>query len=181
MADVKIGDIMRKAVITVKKNDTMDKVVKIMAKAGIGGVIVTDEGKVTGIITEKDIIRDILAQDKNLKKVRVKNIMKHPVRTVLPETDIEKAMEIMRDLDIERLPVVKKGRLIGLVTARDITKVEPAMLEMARQKEAAFFDPLPKEGFRLSITGECETCGNYSEYLKDVKGRLICEDCREEP
>lgn len=180
MSEVKIGDIMRKAVITAKKNDTIDKIAKIMAKAEIGGLVVIDQGKVVGILTEKDIVKNVLAKDKNAKKVKVKDIMKHPVRTVLPETDIEKAIEIMRDLNIERLPVVKGGKLIGLVTVRDITRVEPALLEMTRQKEASYFEPLPKEGYRLSITGECEVCGNYSEYLKDVGGKLICEDCREE-
>lgn len=175
---VKVGDIMRRAVINVKKTDGLDKVVKIMGKAGIGGVIVTEKGRVVGILTEKDIIRDVLAKGKDYKKIKVKSIMKHPVRTVPPDLDAESAMRIMRDLEIERLPVVGgANKLIGLVTARDIMRIEPALHEMMKEKGSlSVFTPREK---KTLISGECEICGNFSEYLREVNGKLVCEDCRE--
>ncbi len=176
MTDVKFGDIMKKAVITVKKMDKLEKVVKIMAKVGIGGVVVTEGGKVIGILTEKDIIRQVLAKGKNYKTVKVKDIMSSPVKTVRPETDVEEGFRIMRDLNIERLPVVDKGRLIGIVTERDLIKVEPALRTLMEDKidltgiSAQFKD--------LSWSGRCQNCDMYSEDLKEDDGQLLCEDCR---
>jgi CBS domain-containing protein len=175
MVDVKFGDIMRKAVITVKKMDTIDKVVKIMSKIGIGGVVVTENGKVVGILTEKDIIREVVAKGKNPKKVKVKSIMTSPVRTVKAETDVEEGFRIMRDLDIERLPVVMKGKLIGLVTERDLVRVEPALRTLMEDKVDI---PSISKGKKFYFSGFCENCRNYSDELKNMEERLFCEDCR---
>lgn len=171
---VTVGEIMRKAVITVKKNDTLEKTIKTMGNAGIGGVIVTEDGNVIGILTEKDIIRDVLAKGHDYKKLIVEDIMKHPVRTVPPDIDLEDAMKIMRDLDIERLPVVS-DRLAGLVTARDLIRIEPALLEMMKEKEVLIGKLSKKES---SLSGECEICGNYSDNLRIKDSAMVCEDCR---
>ncbi len=170
---VKVSEIMTKAVITAKEDDSIYKAAKIMKKADIGGLVVAKKGKVVGIITEGDIIKDVLAEGLDYKKVSVRMIMKHPVRTIPPETDVEEAARIMRDLNIERLPVVnKEGNLIGIVTERDLTLIEPALLEIMKEKEAI---PTLKE--EVAYEGICENCGNYSENLRYKNGMYVCEDC----
>lgn len=175
---VKVGDVMRKGVISVKKTDTLDKVTKTMSKANIGSVVVTEKGRVIGILTEKDIVRDVLAKGKAYKTVRVDSIMKHPVRTIPPDTDVEKAMRIMRDLEISKLPIIgKANKLVGMITERDLIRIEPALHEMMKEKVSlSMFRPNEKATL---ISGECETCGNFSQYLREVNSRFICEDCRE--
>ena len=176
--DVKAGDIMKRAVINVKKNDSLTKIVKIMAQAQIGGVIVTEKREVIGILTEGDIVKDVLAAGLDYKKLVVEDLMKHPVRTISPDIDIEDAARIMRDLDIERLPVVdEKNKLIGLVTGRDLTLIEPALLELMKEKGMM-------EGYKAiqeqaSLSGICERCSNYSEGLDRIGNKFLCGECRE--
>lgn len=175
MIGVSVKEIMRKGVITAKKDDTIEHVAKILKKARIGRVIVTEHGKIIGVLTEKDIIKDVIAEGKPVK-TPVSKVMKYPVRTITPETDIEEAIKTMNKYDISGLPVTVDGRLVGIVTERDLVKAEPALLELMKEKgNLEHISPAEKE---LLLSGECEECGNYSENLRLVNGRYLCDDCR---
>jgi CBS domain-containing protein len=173
---VSVGEIMRKGVITVSRKDPLEKAVKIMGRTQIGSVVVLDGGKVVGILTEGDIIRDVLAAGKDYKKTEVGHVMKHPVRTIEPGKDLEEAIRVMRDLEIERLPVVVGGKLKGIITEKMITRVEPALLSLVKEK--GNLECVPPAERDVAISGECEHCGNYSDYLRNVEGLYLCEDCR---
>lgn len=173
---ISVGEVMRRAVVTLGKGSTVKKAAQIMAKANIGSIIVTQKGAVIGMLTEGDIIRRVVALGLDPSKVKIAKVMSHPVRTIEPALDIEDAVRIMRDLDIERLPVVKKGNLVGIITERDITRIEPALLALMREKGA--LERIPPKEREVAISGECELCGNYSDYLRNVNGRFLCEDCR---
>jgi CBS domain-containing protein len=102
--------------------------------------------------------------------------MKYPVRTITPETDIEEAIKTMNKYDISGLPVTVRGKLVGIVTERDLVKAEPALLEL--MKEKGNLEHIPSTEKELLLSGECEECGNYSENLRLVSGRYLCDDCR---
>lgn len=173
---ITVGDVMRKAVVTAKKEDPVSKIAMIMKTAEVGGVIILENNKIVGMLTEGDIIRDVISAGKDYKKLTAKNVMKSPVKTVDPNKDVEDAIKIMGDVGIERLPVVSKGRLVGIITERDITRVNPAMLEM--MKEKGNLERVPVQERDVAISGECEECGNFSTYLRNMEGRYLCEDCR---
>jgi CBS domain-containing protein len=173
---INIGSVMTRGVISVKKSDTVAEAAKLMKRARIGGVPVVERGDVIGIVTEGDIMRDIVATGKK-HDVKVGRIMKHPVRTVPPDIDVEDAAKIMRDLEIERLPVVSGKRLMGMITMMDLVRIEPALLEL--MKERGSLEMVPTTEKAVSIAGECENCSNYSVFLRNIDGRLLCEDCRE--
>lgn len=175
MIGIPVSEIMRKGVITARKTDTIEHIAKVLKKARIGRVIVTDHGKILGVLTEKDIIKDIIAEGKSTKTEAGK-IMKYPVKTITPETDIEDAIKAMNKYDISGMPVTVKGRLVGIVTERDLVKAEPGLLELMKEKgNLEHLLPSDKEPL---LSGECEECGNYSENLRLVNGRYLCEDCR---
>ena len=174
---IKVQEVMRKGIVTVKKTDSAEKAAKIMKLVGIGGLIVTEKEKIVGILTEGDLIKDVIARGKNPKKVGVGDIMKHPVRTITPDVDLEEAAEIMRDLKIERLPVIEDGKMIGLITERDMIQTEPALLELMQEK--ATLTDMKMAAKHACIAGSCEECGNYSECLEQARdGRLLCDECR---
>lgn len=175
---ITLGEIMQKAVVTAKPNDTIEKVAEIMGKTNIGGVIITKNNDIKGIVTEGDIIKDIVAKGKNQKETRVKKIMRSPVKTAEKETDVEEALKTLRDLNIERLPIIEEGELVGIVSERDLTRVEPALIEMAREKEALTAIKNIKEG-EMRVTGKCEDCENTSNELREINGKLICPNCRD--
>jgi len=175
MIGVPVNEIMRKGVIIARKDDTIEHVAKVLKKARIGRVIVTEHGKIVGVLTEKDIIKDVVAEGKSTKTL-VSKVMKYPVKTITPETDIEEAIKTMNKYDISGLPVTVRGKLVGIVTERDLVKAEPALLDM--MKEKGNLEHIPPTEKELLLSGECEECGNYSENLRLVSGRYLCEDCR---
>ena len=174
--DIPVSEIMRKAVLTIRPNDTIEKAAQIVKKAGVGGIVVADKGKIVGMLTVKDIIKEVVAEGKNTKKTLVKQVMKSPVKTINIDTDLQEAARIMRDLNIERLPIMKKGKLVGIITARNVVQAAPAMLEM--MKEKGNLEAITERDKEPKISGECDNCSNYSDLLRLVSGELLCEDCR---
>jgi len=169
---------MKKAVITGKPTDTVEKIIQVMGQTGVGGIIIEEDSEVEGIITEGDIISEIAENGRFLEK-EISEIMNKPVKTVNKKTDLEEALRIMRDMNIERLPVVENEKLVGIVTERDLIRVEPALIEMAREKEV--LDSMERnERKQLRATGICERCEIHSNDLREFQGEMLCRDCREE-
>ena len=84
----------------------------------------------------------------------------------------------MKKSNIKRLPVVEKGKLVGVISLTDIAKTSPEMLDLLeyriKMKETPFEIKEPK------TAGLCENCGNYSENLTYVNDRWLCEECKDE-
>ena len=175
MIGVPVSEIMRKGLITVRKKDTIEHVAKVMKRAKIGRVTVAERGKLVGVVTAKDIVKEIIAEKKSLK-TPVSRIMKYPVKTITPETDIEAAIKTMTRFKISSLPITVKGKAVGMVTERDLVKAEPALLDLVKEKE--LIEKVVPSGKELMISGECSSCGNYSESLRLTGGQFLCEDCR---
>lgn len=94
-----------------------------MNKAGRGAIIIVDEKKKPiGIVTERDIVRRVVAQDKDPKQVTVAEIMSKPLISVDPEVYIYDAALIMNKYRIRRLPAVRDNVLYGIITATDLAK-----------------------------------------------------------
>lgn len=116
---MKLEEILKKP-ITILETEPVIKAAKIMDEKKIGSLIVVNkEKKLTGIITEKDIIKRFLAKDKP-KSTTVKEVMSTDIITVTKDIDLDTAAEIMSKNKIRRLPIVDNGKLIGIVTARDL-------------------------------------------------------------
>ena len=116
----RIKDFMVKDVIDVGAGATVWEAVGLMNKHEIGCLIVTKRSKPVGIVTERDMLKRVLAKLKDPRKVKVKEIMSNPLVTVSPKTDIRDAAGIMLRRRIKKLPVVENGCLIGLVTLTDL-------------------------------------------------------------
>lgn len=112
---------MTRHVISAEPTLTALEAAKIMAKSKVGCVVVLDDGKTMGIVTERDMLVKVTARGKAPSKVKVSEIMSSPVITIDPNESIRKAARLMREHDIRRLVVVKGGKLRGIVTIRDIT------------------------------------------------------------
>jgi len=114
-----VSQIMSKNVITIDASEKVLKALQIMAEKGIGSIIIVEDGKPIGIITERDIAKK-LVQDKTTLDKKVKDVMSKPLITVSPDTGIFEALQIMRKNNIRRLPIVSKGKLEGIITEKDL-------------------------------------------------------------
>jgi CBS domain-containing protein len=117
-----IGDIMHTDVKTADADDTFADVAKTMRSNGISSVVVLDGKKLTGIVTERDIV-NLVAAGGDPHSVRVAHGMtRRDIETVSPKTDISEAAELMVSRNIRHLPVVDRGRVAGIISIRDLTR-----------------------------------------------------------
>ena len=124
---------MTREVVTLDENVSAKKAAEVMAQEGVSALIITEEGKAIGILTERDILKRIVAEDKNPKETKLKEIMSSPLVTIGPNVDLEEAAHLMFERKIKNLPVIRENRLIGLVRLQDICKLQPEILRMLKQ------------------------------------------------
>jgi CBS domain-containing protein len=123
-----VRDIMARNVKTVRVDDTALEAVTKMNKFHIGSVIVTNNGRPIGIITERNILQRIVEPRLDPAVVAVKDIMSSPLVSVDANAAVEEAAQIMARRRIKKLPVVEKDKLIGVVSTSDIVRSNPTQL-----------------------------------------------------
>lgn len=173
--NVLVKEAMRVNPVTVKPKTSVEEVAILMKEKGIGNCIVVSD-KPLGIITESDIIKKVVAENLKASEVAVENIMSSPILVIDPYASLEEAMKTMGKCNVRRLPVVEKGELIGIITNKDISRISPILHEISRE----WYDISKRDEAymrRQVFSGKCEDCGTLSANLKDVDGRLLCEDC----
>lgn len=110
---------MTKHVITADEQMLLENVATIMAKKRVGSVIVTRQGEPIGIFTERDLLTNFLAKDKSLVE-EVGNACSSPLITAPIGITVRDAAVIMTAKNIKRLPITKNGKLVGMLSARDL-------------------------------------------------------------
>jgi|TARA_Y100000310_G_scaffold343798_1_gene453081 CBS domain-containing protein len=177
---IQVGDAMTINLVSVGPDMNLVKCSKIMSGNNVGAVIVKDDGATLGILTEKDIVRKAVALGVNVTRKKVGEFMETKLITINPNADIYDALIKMRDNNIRRLPVVQNDELVGLLTVKDVLKIEPQLFDIMVEK----FE-LKEESRKLINTvvpteGICQSCGAYSKSVKDVKGSTVCGRCAKE-
>ncbi|MFH1445503.1 MAG: CBS domain-containing protein [Nanoarchaeota archaeon] len=173
---VKIKDIMKKYVITIDPELTLGDAAKIMTNNRIGSVVVTKSGKPVGIVTNEDIVK-VVAMGKAPKNIKISDIK--PARKLItadPEDDMLKVTRMMIQKSIKRVPILKNGRLQGIVSDKEILLVSPELINILSERLKNRVDRVAKPN--ETISGICEKCEGYSEELKNIAGRWFCESCR---
>ncbi|HII01466.1 TPA: CBS domain-containing protein [Methanosarcinaceae archaeon] len=180
--EMSVSEVMNKTVVTLDINTDIPVIAREMVRYNVGSVIITEKEKAMGIITERDLVRDIVTKDKKPSRVHASKIVSTPLVAVKPTTSVIEASEIMLKSDIKRLPVMENGDIVGIVSNTDILMVTPGLstilkdlIEMNREP---LFATSEGEGPEFN-SGVCESCGYYSEDLEMVNGRLLCRDCRD--
>ena len=123
-----VRDIMAKNIKTVKPDDTVHTAVVKMNKFDIGSVIVVSSGRPVGIITETNVMQRIVEPRMDPATVWTKDIMSSPLTTIDENSAVEEAAKIMAEKKINRLPVMKGDKLVGLISSSDIVKASPTQL-----------------------------------------------------
>ena len=177
-----VKDVMTSPVVTVEKSAPANNVAGLMLDNRVGCVIVVDDaGNAIGIITERDLVVRVLAKNISPSGAKAKDFMTSPLVTIDPEAAVTDAARMMSKKDIRRLGVLYKGKLVGIVSSKDILDVMPELLEIMQERtriEGAGGPEASEEIEEAPLSGYCDSCGMYSEDLKDVEGKYLCEDCR---
>ena len=119
-----VAAIMSRKLVTISFDAPVKKALTTMIKNDMGSVIVLKKGEPVGIITERDVTRNSLlpTRGKKVYERPVSRLMSHPLITVPSTTPMWKAFEMMVTRKIRRLPIERQGRLVGIVTERDLFK-----------------------------------------------------------
>jgi CBS domain-containing protein len=120
---MKIRKLMVKEVITLQTDASAYDAVKLMNKNGIGCLVALDNGKIVGILTERDLLERVLEKCKNPKETRVSEIMTRQVIAGKPDMQLVEATRLMFENKVKKLPIVERNRLAGIVTLTDIARV----------------------------------------------------------
>lgn len=117
-----VRDIMKKNVISIDSSMTVNDAAKMMDDASIGAIVVLENGIAVGIITERDLVRRIIAKEKPLS-TNVKTAMSSPLIVINPDDTVWDLAQLMKTRRIHRVPAVKDNRLVGMVTTSDVVKL----------------------------------------------------------
>jgi CBS domain-containing protein len=115
-----IRDVMRKDVVTVDEETSVLEAAKLMGEKHLGSVVVTNDGKPTGIFTERDFLSKVILEGHELGDVSVGSYASKPLITISPNFHLKEAASIMADMKVKRLVVMDNEKLVGIFTASDL-------------------------------------------------------------
>ncbi|MEM3086572.1 MAG: CBS domain-containing protein [Halobacteria archaeon] len=142
---MKVGEVMHRGAITAMADEPLPPVAERMGERRVGCVVVLKQGKVAGILTERDILRKVVARNKTPARIQVRDVMSAPVTTVTSGTDLDEATALMAEQRIRRLPVVDGGKLVGMLSSSDVVCFLPQMdkilLDMELKAEGSAAKP----------------------------------------
>ncbi|MCD6575965.1 MAG: CBS domain-containing protein [Nanoarchaeota archaeon] len=131
---IRAKEVMSRKPKFVSPDTSIAKAARLMARNKIGSVLVLDRGTLVGIVTEGDILRRAFIKNKHPTKTKVREIMSKKVLTISPNDDISAAAKLMNSKGIKRLPVVDGGRVVGILSEKDLLKIEPSIIDVLIEK-----------------------------------------------
>lgn len=128
-----VDDVMTPQVVTTRDDQTIKNAARVMANHGISSLVVLSSDGLRGILTEKDIVTRVVCMGLDPEAITVSEIMSEPVIVITPETPLEKAVEIMLEHRIKKLPVMESAddclKLVGIVSLIDVAAVHPELIK----------------------------------------------------
>ena len=115
-----VNDVMTHDPRTVEVGDTLAEAARVMREADVGAVLVVDEGRVTGIITDRDIVVRAVADGRDPQSTTVRDASSADVVSVTPDENLDEAAGLMQEHDVRRMPVVQEGRPAGILSLGDL-------------------------------------------------------------
>ena len=174
----KISEIMSSPVSVIDENETILDASVIMKINNIRGLVVVNNDKISGILTERDIVSKVVASGIDPKNTKIKDIMTHKIVSSSPDETIDEIANKMYANGIGRILIINpNNEIAGIVTKTDIIKITPAIIDIFTQ------NALMKESVTMSeqTTDEtvCADCGNETTDLVNVDNRWLCKNCSE--
>jgi CBS domain-containing protein len=113
-----------RAVLRIGAEAPVLEAARLMVERNVGSLLVTEGGETVGIVTERDYLRRVAAEELDGRKTSVREIMSAPLVVVTPQTSVDECMALMTDRRIRHLPVVDEGNIAGLVSIGDVVRFQ---------------------------------------------------------
>jgi CBS domain-containing protein len=118
-----IKEVMTRDVRACEPNATVAEAAKVMAKEDVGPVPIVEDGRLVGLVTDRDIVVRVVAEGRDPNTTTVKEIASTELVTVSPDDDLDEALNLLARRQVRRLPVVEGHRLVGIVAQADIARL----------------------------------------------------------
>jgi CBS domain-containing protein len=122
----KVGDVMTSVPIAVPPETTLVEAARFMDEYGVGEVLVIEDGRLCGVLTDRDIVIRGVAAERDASRTSVAAICNTDLVAVSPNDDAEIAARLMAEMAVRRVPVVEDDRLVGIASIRDLTVTDAA-------------------------------------------------------
>jgi len=121
--ETSVRDVLKRkggSTVSVTSTASIFEAVQEMEDHNIGAVLVIDEGRLVGILSERDCARDLILKDRSAKDTTVDELMTSEILVVSPTHTVEQCMFLMTENRVRHLPVLENGQLIGVVSIGDV-------------------------------------------------------------
>ena len=115
-----VRDVMTPGVRTVSPSQSLAEAAEVMKGEDVGSVPVVEDGRLAGIVTDRDIVTRAVAERRDPQTVKVDEVASRDLVTVQPEQDLDEALALMARHQVRRLPVVEQGQLVGMLAQADV-------------------------------------------------------------
>ena len=115
-----VRDVMTPGVRSVSPSQSLAEAAEVMKGEDVGSVPVVEEGRLAGIVTDRDIVIRAVADRRDPQTVKVEEVASRDLVTVEPEQDLDEALALMARHQVRRLPVVEQGQLVGMLVQADV-------------------------------------------------------------
>ncbi|MBN1645939.1 CBS domain-containing protein [Candidatus Woesearchaeota archaeon] len=176
---IHVYEAMKTKPICARLDDSAKKCAELMYRRQVGSVMIKDGKHVKGMITEYDLVKNVVARDRSSKKTKCKDIMCTDMITINADKDIYDALIEMKVNDVRHLPVLDGKKVIGFISMKDILRMQPQLLDIVTEKTEINGDRKPLRE-RIAEEGICPTCGNYTDSFYSYDGWTSCLDCLKE-
>jgi len=183
MKKILVADIMTREPIIIKPDTNLLECTRKMVKKKVGSLLLVDGKKLVGFISRQDILWALVKKSKeDLKSIKAKDISPKKIATIKPSSTIKETLSKMKKLKFDRLPVIHEGKLVGMITVRDILSFNPEFYpeldEFAEiREETKKLKRLKRSKTRGPLVeGICAECGNPG-LLHRENGMMICVSC----
>lgn len=175
---ISVFDAMTTMPVMAKTDDTIIDCAKIMKKYSVGSLLIKDGKQVVGILTENDFVIKVLVKGLNPDDTLAGDVMETNLYTIDPKRDLYDAILEMKNNEIRRLPVEQDGKIVGILTMKDILKIQPQLFDLfVERMDLREEKNKPVSDYKKFEEGVCESCGNWSYKIDDSESMKLCPDC----
>jgi signal-transduction protein with cAMP-binding, CBS, and nucleotidyltransferase domain len=153
----------------VDEDGTVLEAAKLMVEKNRGSVLATRAGQPIGMLTERDILRKVVAKSKDVATTKVKEVMTSPLVTIDYNKLLREAIDLMVRKGLRRMLVTENGRITGIFTLRDIVKYSRTCLQCGKEIKSILESPTPDPYI------ECECGSRY--HIKCAETIVNCVSC----
>jgi len=130
---MRVSEIMNPNVVSISPDESTALAARLISRHNVGSLpVCSGDGKLRGILTDRDIVLRCVAAETDPNSTRVREIMTRGVATVTPDDDVREAARIMSAEQVRRLPVVRDGHVVGMLSLGDMAKTQSFTMEASK-------------------------------------------------